>query len=129
MTDKDQIISILNAFASTDRMGSFFIENSTSDFLFIRPSGNPLSAKGFEEMWTSGDLQLESAEITKVHKFDFFSKDVAMCVFTLGSKFTYKGNPNDDLPTITSILKKIDGIWKIAWMQRSSGQSDMSLWE
>jgi len=26
--------------------------------------------------------------------------------FTLGSKFTYKGKPNDDLPTVTSILKK-----------------------
>ena len=55
--------------------------------------------------------------------------DVAMCVFTLGAKFSYKGTPNDDLPTVTSIFKKIDGNWKIHWMQRSTGDSDLSLWD
>ena len=79
-------------------------------------------------MWVSGDLVWESAEITKVHKFDFLGENGAMCVFTLGSKFTYKGTANDDLPTVTSIFKKIDGLWKIALMQRSTGKSDMSLW-
>ena len=71
MADKDQIISILEEFASKDRMGSFLIDNTTSDFLFIRPSGNPINAKGFAEMWSSGDLVLETVEITKIHKFDF----------------------------------------------------------
>ena len=52
-----------------------------------------------------------------------------MCVFTLGAKFSYKGTPNDDLPTVTSIFKKINGIWKIHWMQRSTGDSDLSLWD
>ena len=129
MSDKDKISSILEEFASSERMGSFFLENSTSDFLFIRPSGNPIDAKGFQDMWSSGDIVLESAEITKIHRFELFCDDVAMCVFTLGSKFIYKGMHNDDLPTVTSIFKKIDGIWKISWMQRSSGQSDMSLWQ
>ena len=109
-------------------MGSFFIDNATPDFLFIRPSGNPINAKGFQAMWSSGTLVLESAEITKVHKFDFFSPDAAMCIFTLGSKFTYKGVRNDDLPTVTAIFKKIDSQWKVVLMQRSSGQSDMTLW-
>ncbi len=129
MSDTDTILSILEAFASSERMGSFFIDNSTSDFLFIRPSGNPIDAKGFEEMWSSGDLVLESAEITKVHRLNFLCDNAAICVFTLGSKFTYKGTPNNDLPTVTSIFRKIDGAWKIAWMQRSSGQSDISLWK
>jgi len=53
-------------------MCRFFIENGTTDFLFIRPSGNTIDAKGFEEMWSSGDLILEHAEITKIHKFEFF---------------------------------------------------------
>jgi len=96
--------------------------------LFIRPSGNPIDAKGFQDMWSSGDLSLESAEITKVHKFELLSSNAAMCVFTLGSKFTYKGTQNDDLPTVTSIFKKIAEKWKVPWMQRSSGQSDMTLW-
>ena len=129
MSSKEEILSILEVFASTDKMAAFFIDNATADFLFIRPSGNPLDAKGFQEMWASGDLVLESAEITKVHKFDLLGVDVAMCVFTLGSKFIYKGVQNDDLPTVTSIFKKIDNQWKVALMQRSSGQSDMNLWK
>ena len=128
MSDKEQILLILKEFASKDRMGSFLTSNTTPDFLFIRPSGNPIDAKGFAEMWSSGDLVLETAEITEIHKFDFYCDDVAICVFTLGSKFIYKGISNNDFPTVTSIFKKLDGVWKIAWMQRSSGQSDMSLW-
>ena len=128
MSSKEEILSILEAFASKERMGSFFLDNATSDFLFIRPSGIPIDAKGFQEMWSSGDLVLQSAEVTKEHKFELLSSNAAMCVFTLGSKFTYKGTQNDDLPTVTSIFKKIDENWKVAWMQRSSGQSDMTLW-
>ena len=129
MSSKEEILSILEAFASTERMGSFFLDNATPDFLFIRPSGNPIDAKGFQEMWSSGDLMLQSAEVTKVHKFELLGSNAAMCVFTLGSKFTYKGTPNDDLPTVTSIFKKVDNIWKIYWMQRSTGNSDLSLWD
>jgi len=29
-------------------MASFFVENATQEFLFIRPSGKPIDAKGFE---------------------------------------------------------------------------------
>ena len=107
----------------------FFLEKATSDFLFIRPIGNPIDAKGFQEMWSLEDLVLESAEITKVHKFELCGQNAAMCVFTLGSKFTFKGTQNDDVPTVTSILKKIDEKWKVSCMQRSSGQSNMNLWE
>ena len=128
MTDKEKIISMLNEFANPEKMASFFVNNASSDFLFIRPSGNPINAEGFEKM-ISGDVVQEKAEITKIHRFEFLSDDVAMCVFTLGSKFTYKGAPNDDLPTVTSIFKKVDNSWKICWMQRSTGNSDLSLWD
>jgi len=128
MTDKETIISLLNEFANPEKMASFFINNATSDFLFIRPSGNPINAKGFEKM-ISGDVVQETAEITKLHRLEFLSDNVAVCIFTLGSKFTYKGTHNDDLPTVTSIFKKVDNIWKIYWMQRSTGNSDLSLWD
>ena len=128
MTDKEKIISLLHELASPEKMGSFFMNNATPDFLFIRPSGNPISAKGFEEMMNSGDIVQEKAEITKIHRFEFLSDNVAMCIFTLGSKFIYKGTPNDDLPTVTSIFKKVGNVWKIHWMQRSTGASDLSLW-
>ncbi len=128
MTDKETILSLLNEFANPEKMASFFINNATSDFLFIRPSGNPINAEGFEKM-ISGDVVQEKAEITKLHRLEFLSDNVAVCIFTLGSKFTYKGTPNDDLPTVTSIFKKVDNIWKIYWMQRSTGNSDLSLWD
>ena len=129
MTDKEKIISLLNELATPEEMGSFFVKNATSDFLLIRPSGNPLDAAGFEKMMTSGDVIQEKAEITKIHRFEFLSANIVMCIFTLGSKFSYKGKPNDDLPTVTSIFKKVDNTWKINWMQRSTGNSDLSLWD
>ena len=79
-------------------------------------------------MQSSGDFVLESAELTKLHRFELLSPYVAMCFFTLGSKFTFKGTQDDDLPKVTSIFKDIDEKQKVAWMQRSSGQSDMTLW-
>ena len=129
MTDKETILSLLAELADPENIGSFFINNATSDFLFIRPSGNPINAKGFEKMMTSGDVIQEKSEITKIHRLEFLSDNVAMCIFTLSAKFTYKGTPNDDLPTVTSIFKKVDNVWKIHWMQRSSGDSDLSLWD
>ena len=129
MTEKEQITSLLFELATPQKMGSFFVNNATSEFLFIRPSGNPISAKGFEEMMTSGDVVQEKSEIIKIHRFEFLSSDVAMCVFTLGAKFTYKGTLNEDLPIVTSIFKKVGDVWKIHWLQRSSGDSDLSLWD
>ena len=128
MNDKETIILLLNEFANTKKMASFFLNNATSDFLFIRPSGNPIDARGFEQMITENIVQ-EKAEITKIHRLEFLSETIVMCIFTLGSKFTYKGTPNDALPTVTSIFKKVNNVWKINWMQRSTGNSDLSLWD
>ena len=128
MTDKEIIIELLNEFANPEKMASFFVDYGTSDFLFIRPSGNPIDAEGFKLM-ISDDVVQEKAEVIKIHRLEFLSENIVMCIFTLGSKFTYKGKPNDDLPTITSIFKKVDNFWKIHWMQRSAGNSDLSLWD
>ena len=96
MSDKEKIISLLDELANPEKMVSFFINNSTSDFLLIRPSGNPIDAEGFEKMMTSGDVVQEKSEITKIHRFEFLSENIVMCIFTLGSKFSYKGTSNDD---------------------------------
>ena len=91
-------------------MGSFY-EQFNSRF-FIRLSDNPIIAKGFEEMMNSGDVVQEKPEITKMHRFEFLNDNVAMFIFTLGSKFSYKVTLNNDLPTIISIFKKVDSILK-----------------
>ena len=129
MRDKDKIIELLEGFSAND-YGEFLLENSTKDFLFIRPSGNPIDALGFIEMRTSGDLSCDGyTDIKKIRKLEFFSDDVAMCVFTLRSSFVYKDIQNSDLATVTAILKKINNQWKFSWMHRSSGDSDPSLWD
>ena len=129
MRDKDKIIELLEGFSAND-YGEFLAENSTKDFLFIRPSGNPIDALGFIKMKTSGELSCDGyTDVKKICKLEFLSDDVAMCVFTLRSSFVYKDIQNSDLATVTAILKKINNQWKLSWMQRSSGDSDPSLWD
>ena len=77
----------------------------------------------------SDEIVQEKAEITKMLRFEFLSENIVMCIFTLSSKFTYKGTANDDLPTVTSIFKKVNNVWKIQWMPRFTGNSNLSLWD
>ena len=129
MREKDKIIELLEGFTAND-YGEFLLNNSTKDFLFIRPSGNPIDASGFIKMRTSGDLSFDGyTGVKKIHKLEFLSDDSAMCVFTLRSSFIYKDIQNSDLATVTAILKKINNQWKFSWMHRSSGDSDLSLWD
>ena len=127
MSNIKAIENLINGYAAS-KDSSFLIPNVTEDFLAVRPSGNPINAEGFAKM-ISGDVVQEKAEITKIHRLEFLSDNVSLCIFTLGSKFTYQGVPNDDSPTVTSIFKKVDNVWKIHWMQRSTGNSDLSLWD
>ena len=79
MNDKETIILLLNEFADPQKMASFFVDNATPDFLFIRPSGNPIDAKGFEQIIRS-DIVQEKTEITKIHRFEFLSESIVMCI-------------------------------------------------
>ena len=129
LSDEEKIIQLLENFTAND-FGEFLLNNATKDFLFIRPSGNPIDALGFIEMRTSGDLSRDGyTDTQKIRKLEFFSDDAAMCVFTLRSSFVYKDVQNTDLATVTAILKKINNQWKFSWMHRSSGDSDLSLWD
>ncbi len=129
MREKDKIIELLEGFTAND-YGEFLLNNSTKDFLFIRSSGNPIDASGFMKMVTSGDLSCDGyTDVKKIHKLEFLSDDVAMCVFTLRTSFVYKDIQNSDLATVTTIIKKINNHWKLSWMQRSSGNSDLTLWD
>ena len=85
-------------------MASFFVDNEATDFLFIRPSGNPKDAKWFEKIIT-GYIVQEKTENSKIHQFKFLSKNLVNAFFLLGLKFTYKGVANADITTVTSIFK------------------------
>ena len=92
MNDKETIISLLNEFANPKKMASFFVDNATPDFLFIRPSGNPIDAKGFEQMIT-GDIVQENSEITKIHRLEFLSENIVMCILHGVQNLNIKGHP------------------------------------
>ena len=129
MRYKDEIIELLEGFSAND-YGEFLLNNATKDFLFIRPSGNPIDASGFIKMRISGDLSCSGyTDVKKIRKLEFLSDEVAMCIFTLRSSFVYKDIQNSDLATVTTIIKKIDDQWKFSWMHRSSGDSDPSQWD
>ena len=129
LSEEEKIIQLINNFTAND-YGEFLLNNATKDFLFIRPSGNPIDASGFIKMRTSGDLSCDGyTDVKKIHKLEFLSDNVAMCVFTLRSSFVYKDVQNTDLATLTAIIKKINNQWKLSWMHRSSGDSDLSLWD
>ena len=127
MSNIKEIEDLINGYASSED-SSFLIPNVTEDFLAIRPSGNPISAKELVGMFDSNDLVAELSELIKIHKIEIYDV-IAYGVFTLNETFSYKGIQNEDLSTYTCIFKNVDGTWKYSWMQRSQGTTDMKTWE
>ena len=127
MSDIKAIKDLINGYANS-KDSSFLIPNVTDNFLAIRPSENPISAKKLVEMFDSKDLVAESSELIKIHKIEIFD-EVAYAVFTLNEIFNFKGNQNKDLSTYTCIFKNENDLWKYSWMQRSQGTTDMRTWE
>ena len=83
MSDQDEILSLLENLAAAEYYHEFLRENGTKNFLFIRPSGNPIDVDGFEKMTSCGDVIDNYSEIIDIHKLEFFSDINAMCVFTM----------------------------------------------
>ena len=102
MSDIEAIEDLIKGYANS-KDSSFLIPNVTEDFLAVRPSGNPISAKGLVAMFDSNDLIAESSELIKTHKIEICG-DMAYAVFTLNEIFNYKGNQNKDLSTYTCIF-------------------------
>ncbi len=71
MSIAQAIGNLINGYATSE--DSFFlIPNATEDFLAVRPSGNPISAKGWVRMFDSKDLVAESSELIKTHKIEVY---------------------------------------------------------
>ena len=125
---QDEILSLLENLAAAEYYHEFLRENGTKDFLFIRPSGNPIDADGFKKMTLRGDVIDNYSEIIDIEKLEFLSDTCATCFFIMRENFEYKGIKNDDVAIYTSILKKINNQWMFSFIHRSSGEVDMSLW-
>ena len=88
MSNTKAIEDLINGYATSED-SSFLIPNVTEDFLAVRPSGNPISAKGLVGMFDSKDLVAESSELIKTHKIEVYG-EIAYAVFTLNEIFSYK---------------------------------------
>lgn len=88
---------------------------------FIRPTGNPLSMAGFQDMMKSDLVTRSTNEVLSFEKIHV-GTDSAMCCIVHRDIFDYDGHENDDVAVTTYYLTKVEGEWKIFWGQRSKGR-------
>lgn len=93
-----------------------------NDSVFIRPTGNPLTMEGWDEMMNSDNVTLNFSKLISINKLEI-SNDMAFACYTTHSQFNYKGTDNDDIAVFTAIYRKLDGVWKFVFGQRSTGRS------
>ena len=96
-------------------------KHMTDDCLYIRPSGDPLTVQGFQDMFSSGDVKMDSAKLLDIYKI-VITGNTAYSVYSFHGVFSYKGQGNDDIAVFTELYQKIDGVWKIVHGQRSTGR-------
>lgn len=118
-SNEQQIRDIVNDMCNKDhRVGNKHMHENT---LFIRPTGNPLTLKGWNDMMSSDDVNVEASDLVKINQLRI-SENMAYVCYTTHGKFSYKGTENDDIAVFTSILEKDSGRWKVIFGQRSSGR-------
>ena len=102
-------------------MGAF----CTDDFIFVRPSGNPLTLAGFKDMMASPDMQIESSKLLAINA-THVGLNSAMISATFHDKFTFKGTPNNDISVFMFYAVNEEGgqagEWKVKFAQRSTGR-------
>ena len=73
MSNTQSIENLINGYATSED-SSFLIPNVTLDFLAVRQSGNPISAKGLVGMFDNKDLVAESSELIKTHIIEIYGE-------------------------------------------------------
>jgi ketosteroid isomerase-like protein/quinol monooxygenase YgiN len=118
-SDKELVEEVIKDMCNVDyKLG---MKHMHDDCVFVRPSGNPLNKEGWEKMMTNEDVNVESNDLVAINKLHV-EGDMAYVCYTTHGKFNYKGNENDDVAVLTSVLKKVDGKWMVVLGQRSTGR-------
>lgn len=118
-TEEEKIRDVINDMCQVDY--KVRMKHMHDDCIIIRPSGNPLDKKGWEEMMTNDDVKVESMKLVSVNKLNICGCCAYVC-YTQHGKFTYKGVENDDVAVFTSVMRKVDGKWMIVQGHRSTGR-------
>ena len=119
-SDEEKIKAIIKDMCDVDH--SKGTRHMSEGCVFIRPTGNPLTKDGWSEMMNNADVNVESNELLKVHKLQV-SGNLAYACYTTHGKFSYKGQPNDDVAVLSTVFKKTAGNWEVVHGQRSTGRS------
>lgn len=118
-TDEEKVRDVVKDMCNVDyKVG---MKHMHDDCVFIRPSGNPLDKKGWEEMMTNDDVKVESNELVSINKVTVCGCCAYVC-YTQHGKFSYKGTENDDIAVFTTVMRKVDGRWMVVQGQRSTGR-------
>lgn len=118
-TDREQIEDVVKDMCHKDH--TVGMKHMSDDCVFIRPSGNPLDKKTWDEMMTNGDVTVTTSELKSINKLHVVG-DMAHVCYTSHGKFTYKGTENDDVAVFTSVIQKVNGKWVVVHGQRSTGR-------
>jgi len=118
-SDREQVEDVVRDMCHKDH--TIGMKHMTDDCVFVRPTGNPLTKKGWDEMMNNDAVSVISSELLKVNKLSIAGEMAHVC-YTSHSKFNYKGVENDDVAVFTSVLQKMDGKWMVVHGQRSTGR-------
>jgi hypothetical protein len=102
---------------------AFYEKYHTSQYIMIRPSGNPLKSQGFADMFCSEDIKLLGFSLVSVDTVRIIAEGKgAVATYTVDQRFMYKGTLNEDRVILTCVLEEVDGDIKIAFEHRTTGQ-------
>jgi ketosteroid isomerase-like protein len=131
----EQIKDLINKFMKMEdsENATSFLDVFAPEAIMIKPCGNPLGQKLWEERRLNKDIVHKSNELLSIDKMDVQSDDgtlsisagtrMAYAILTIHTKFIYKGTLNDDVAVYSIVLaKKSGGQWKIVHGQRSMGR-------
>ena len=76
------------------RISAVFSKYQDDNALFIRPSGNPMTAEQAKTMYAKEDLESQSMELVSVDSLRVFADgNAAVATYTAHEKFSYQGTP------------------------------------
>ena len=102
---------------------AFWFGNHTPDFLFIRPSGNPLNLKGLMKQLSEGEITNYEEDVIMVDSIKLLGdQTIAVIVYRSETRYFYKGTKVEDTRTNTIVLVWHEGRPKITSVQRSMGK-------
>ena len=114
-----------NSLTKTKCFEAFCDQYYTPDFVFIRPSGNPLSKTQFIAV-NSEDIVGIDIRLVSIESIQILNNHgcCAIVVYTADQVFEYKGQPNSDRTVITTVLTMdpVTGESKIAHEHRCPGK-------